>query len=261
MPSPRRLPAGIQNGLRRVRDELWRRLDHARGTERIHFLHIGKTGGTSVIAALKAMKVPGRRFLYWGHHVPLAEIPRGEKCFFFVRDPVSRFVSGFYSRQRQGRPRYNFPWSPDEERAFRAFDTPNALALALSGPGEEQRGAAVHAMRSIEHLRDSYWKWLGSEDDLRSRRSDILFVGSQENLERDVGLLSQRLGVEIKLPGDEVGAHRRPADVATGLEPQAVANLEDWYRDDYRCLALLAEWFPHLPAYDASGGDKPPPGR
>ena len=32
------------------------------------------------------------------HAVRLRDVPVGEKFFFFVRDPVSRFVSGFHSR-------------------------------------------------------------------------------------------------------------------------------------------------------------------
>ncbi len=249
---PRRLAGSIKRALRGGFDEVQRRLDQARGTERIHFLHIGKTGGTAVKAALEAATVPGKRFLLSGHHVTLGDVARGEKCFFFVRDPVSRFVSGFYSRQRQGRPRYNYPWSAGEAQAFGTFETPNALALALSSPDEERRAAAVRAMRSIQHVRDSYWKWLGSEDELRSRRADIMFAGSQEHLGRDVAILSDRIGVAIALPADEVGSHRTPGSLLTGLEPQAVANLREWYCDDYRCVALLREWFPQLPSYEGS---------
>lgn len=243
-----------------ARDLAQRLHDRARGIERIHFLHIGKTGGTAVKEALQAASVPGKRILLGSHSVTLADVPPGEACFFFVREPVARFVSGFYSRQRQGRPRYNIPWSVGEEKAFGAFDTPGALALALSSADEGRREAAVQAMRSIGHVRDSYWKWLVSEDDLRRRRGDILFVGSQEHLGRDVGMLSQRLGVELALPSDEVSSHRMPGHLSRDLDPQAVRNLADWYRDDYRCLALLLEWFPHLPAYGVSRGDKRPLG-
>ncbi len=45
----------------------------------------------------------------------LRNITEGEGIIFFLRDPTSRFVSGFYSRQRQGQPRYYSPWSSDEK--------------------------------------------------------------------------------------------------------------------------------------------------
>lgn len=222
-----------------------------RGVERLHYIHIGKTGGTALKAALRAVDDPKKRFLLHQHHVPLSDIPAGEPCFFFVRDPIARFTSGFLSRQRQGRPRHNVPWSQEEERAFTRFATPNALASALSSSDEAERTAAVEAMGGIRHVRDSFWRWLKDESYLRRRRADIVFVGSQEHLEHDVATLSRKLDLVIALPSDDVNAHRSPAHVSRDLDGQAVENLRHWYRDDYRCLALLRAWFPHLPDYGA----------
>ena len=81
-----------------------------------HFLHIGKTGGTAIIDVLRQYAQASPYFVYHHpHYVRLIDIPKGEKVFFFLRDPITRFVSGFYSRQRQGKPRHNLPWSVDEE--------------------------------------------------------------------------------------------------------------------------------------------------
>ena len=73
-------------------------------------------------------------------------------------------------------------------------------------------------------------------------------------------MLSQRLGARLSLPVDEVSSHRTPGHLSRDLQPEAVRNLIEWYREDYRCLEVLAEWFPHLPAYAASRGDKLPVG-
>jgi hypothetical protein len=122
-----------------------------------HFLHPGKTAGTAMKQALQdAGQPPNYRLQLHTHGVRMADLPRGDKFFFVVRDPVDRFVSGFYSRQRQGRPRFVRPWSEGEARAFRRFSTPQELADALSSTGDE-RASAVDALESIEHVRTSYW--------------------------------------------------------------------------------------------------------
>lgn len=204
-----------------------------------HFLHFGKTGGTALKLALASA---GRGIVQvHPHATTLADVPPGERVFFFVRDPVTRFVSGFYSRQRQGRPRYNSPWSPAEATAFAIFRSPNELALALTAEDTSLRGQAFHAMRSIAHVRDSYWRWLVSPEMLERRRDDILFIGQQEHLADDAAALSGRLRLDkLVLPEDEVAAHRNPPGLDRRLEPVALANLRRWYAADYEALQLCS---------------------
>ena len=71
---------------------------------------------------------------------------------FFIRDPLSRFVSAFNSRLREGRPRYHYPWREEERIAFAVFRTPDQLGSALSSDDPAQREQAEQAMRSIGHL-------------------------------------------------------------------------------------------------------------
>src|SRR5262245_41319225 len=119
----------------------------------VHFLHVGKTGGTALKHALALTAVS--RVVLHDHTTTLAAIPPGQFVIFFLQEPLSRFVSGFYSRQRQGQPRYFSPWSEDEARAFGRFGTPSDLAAALSSASDEERAAAAAAMTSIQHVRDS----------------------------------------------------------------------------------------------------------
>ena len=96
-------------------------------------LHIRKTGGTAVKAALSAIDAPkGLRLMLHPHRVSLADVPAADEVFFFLRDPVARFVSGFESRRREGRPAHYHPWNPAERRAFERFATAEALASALA---------------------------------------------------------------------------------------------------------------------------------
>ena len=71
------------------------------------FLHIGKTGGSAVQHALRSLA--REDIVLCGHDVSLNDVPRGAKAVASIRHPVDRFVSGFYSRLRQGLPRYNAP--------------------------------------------------------------------------------------------------------------------------------------------------------
>lgn len=226
----------------------------------VHVLHIGKTGGTAVKFALTSAGETNVDIRLHDHHVTLRDVPYGEQVVFFVRDPVSRFVSGFYSRQRQGRPRYHVPWSNDESDAFETFDTANALATALTDSNRTRRHRAESAMRSIMHVRDSYWKWFDSEAYFSSRLDDILCVGFQEHLERDFALLVRLLDLPptAALPTDDVRAHRNPPTIDTRLTPEAVQNLARWYAPDLAfveiCRKIAATWWgPRAPVGPFSG--------
>jgi hypothetical protein len=154
---------------------------------------------------------------------------------FVLRDPVDRFVSGFYSRKRQGMPRYYNPWSEGEREAFSRFETPDELARALSADDGTRRREAAKAMHNIRHVNVMYRDWLGSVESLRSRWTQIFWVGWQPTLGFDFAALIDKIGLsnEVELPKDEVNAHRTPHDGAKNLCDEAVRNLEKWYEDDY----------------------------
>lgn len=224
----------------------------------VHLLHIRKTGGTAIKETMSNLPsiikwktqyftfvVPkNQRFCCFlhRHFTTLKDIPRGHKVVFFVRDPISRFVSGFYDRKRQGLPRYESPWSPSEEEAFKLFDTPNKLAKALSSCDSSLRSAAIKAMRSIRHVNTHYRDWVISEKYLLTRKRDVFFIGRQESLQQDFEILKALLGIksdETKLPDDPVKAHRSPPGHDRTLEPEAIKNLQQWFREDYELYKAL----------------------
>ncbi len=210
----------------------------------IHFLHIGKTGGTAVKYALENTSLcPQYSFLLHGHRVKLRDIPNGEKVFFFLRDPITRFVSGFYSRQRQGKPRYNSPWTKQEETVFLQFKTANDLAISLTSETLKIRESAFEAMINIHHVKSFYMDWFESEDYFNSRLSDIFFIGFQESLESDFEILKIKTGLPptISLPRDSLNMHQSPAGLHTQLAESAITNLKKWYEKDYLFLNLCKE--------------------
>ncbi len=204
-------------------------------------LHIGKTGGTAVKHALGPYLASGPfEIIMHPHRVKLHDIPEGERVFFFLRDPPGRFVSGFYSRQRQGAPRYSSPWSPEEEEAFSHFETPNQLAEDLSHTDPAHRQRAEKAMRDIRHVRDEQMSFLGGRHTFEQRVDDLFFVGFQETLDADITELTEKLGLPpgISLPKDDAQAHRNPAHVDRRLSEVAMANLRTWYAVDHDLIAI-----------------------
>jgi hypothetical protein len=211
---------------------------------RAHMLHIGKTGGTALKAVLESV-APGTGpfdLITHRHDWRLPDVPAGDKVFFVVRDPVQRFVSGFNSRLREGRPRYHTPWIASEQEAFERFGSADALGRALFGDDSEQRVAAHRAMISIWHVRDSYWDWFRSREYLESRVEDLLAIVWMPDLTASFSRLCAALGLpdSTRLPTDELRAHRSPADVDRTLSDEAIANLQRWYARDYAFLDFCA---------------------
>ncbi|MCB0208991.1 MAG: sulfotransferase family 2 domain-containing protein [Anaerolineae bacterium] len=252
-----------------IKAKITKRIRRPQPKQSVHFLHIGKTGGTAVVYALNQYNycvISPRRArlnlpnLYklnppvedshltiyvHPHNESLRDVPPGEKVFFFLRDPISRFVSGFYSRQSQGQPTYNSPWRPDEKIAFEHFSSANQLAVALSSTNKNEKAMAEKAMSAIYHIKSSYWEWFESEEYLKSRLADIFFVGFQENLAQDFEILKSKLHLPdcVYLPTDAVLAFKNRSPLDKTLEQTAIANLKLWYQDDYRFIDLCKEIF------------------
>jgi Sulfotransferase family len=219
-------------------------MQRIQGKRFLHFLHIGKTGGSAVKHALLPHTESRRYVLYLNHHaIKLDNVPPGEKFFFLLRDPISRFVSGFYSRQRQGQPRYASKWRPGEQRAFEYFDTPNDLAESLSSTDSDRLQRANEAMGNIGHVRKSYWYWFRGDTYFASRIPDIFFIGFQHTLADDFATLRTMIGLpdDVRLPDDDAKAHRNPTNLDKALSPVAVENLRNWYRRDYEFVSLCEQ--------------------
>jgi len=173
----------------------------------------------------------------------LRDAKRGEKVFFFVRDPIDRFVSGFYSRKRKGMPRIYNEWSGNEREAFNNFKTPNELGLALSNKNRKVREQAIKAMQSIGHVNTSYWDWFKNRAYFMDRMGDILLVGEQRKLGENFLKLKELLGLPeaLALPKDRTNTHKNPENVDKNISPKARKNLEKYYSKDYEFLALLKQ--------------------
>jgi hypothetical protein len=171
-----------------------------------------------------------------GHVTRLADLSPGDAAILFVRDPVARFVSGFNSRQRKGRPRNNNPWSADEVIAFGRFRTSAELAEALANG----LTTAQDAMHAIGHVRQHLVYWFGppSEDNLSKRH---VFVGRLDRFDTDLVRLSEFLGLDrpLSAPTDPIEAHIAPNKSIQPLSSRGTDAVRRWYRRDYELLDRL----------------------
>lgn len=210
---------------------------------KLHFLHIGKTGGSAIKHALRPyLEQPPQQFTIHNGHIALRKIPQNDKFFFVLRDPLARFVSGFYSRQRKGRPRLNIEWGPVEHEVFAAYQTPNDLAEALA----IQEPLAQKAMNSIFHLTRIHTHYFNLQQ-IKDRKSDLEFILFQEQLDSDFELFKKMQGLPAKcmLPVNSIHAHKNPAELDRTLSAQAQDTLKNHYKEDYAiidyCRSLRAE--------------------
>jgi hypothetical protein len=205
-----------------------------------HVLHIGKTGGSALRHALEPL-LEQYRLKLRSHATTLRDIPESDGVAFFVRDPVTRFVSAFNSRLREGRPRYHYAWKDGERIAFGKFPTANRLAEALSSADPSERAAANDAMTAIQHLRTPLGHWLGDPIYVESRRASIVFLGFQDALDADFEALKRALGLpaDLALSHDPIVAHATPAGFDTALSDGATRNIREWYASDVELIEFL----------------------
>ena len=206
----------------------------------VHFLHIGKTGGTAIKWALNhadSSDTPFGPVQLHRHSFKIHEVPLTDRVIFFVRDPVSRFMSGFYSRLNKGQPRYYYEWTDGERAAFETFPTPQKLAAALGSDDEELRRRARYATRAIRHTRPMHG-YTGGPLRLRVRRRQVIYVGRLETINADWKQIKALLELpsDLKLPKGPWRAHRQKEPLDMTLDDFELRSLKEWYSGDYKLV-------------------------
>jgi hypothetical protein len=150
-------------------------------TKRYGFLHIGKNAGSTIGDFLLEITGQGYRPpMVLGHDWTLELVARrypGMKIAFLLRDPLERTISGFNSRLRQGRPRNQNTWLPEEATAFALFKGVEEFLDACISDDEYLQSAARYAQNSIQHVRYGYAFHFGGMETLNKHRDRIYCVG------------------------------------------------------------------------------------
>jgi Sulfotransferase family len=214
----------------------------------LHLIHVSKSGGSTLRYAIReARKANGGELdspwgPIWGHNhlFTMSDLEEGDMAVFALRDPITRFVSGFYSRLREGAPRYHIRHTRAERRAFEWFPTPQELADALAEKRGKERRRATIAMESIGHVKRRMTFWTGTPDSLRRNLDRVLYIARQETLSEDWEKLKDLLDLprEVMLSGDDTIAHRTEYVGDRTIGKKGTRALRKWYAEDYELLAI-----------------------
>lgn len=201
-----------------------------------HFLHIDKTGGSALSDILIPLVSRGYNLAFHGHDFKLTNLPEGEQFYFGIRNPITRYISGFYSRQRKGQPRNNHEWSRVEKLCFKWFRSPNELAESLYSKNPITRLKALLSIKSVRHINKGYDYWFKDPNYFLKRKYDVLFILRQELLDIDFENLKKYLRIDdvrIDLPKDDISKHKNPNHLSYELSEKAMLNLNKWYKKDF----------------------------
>ena len=175
----------------------------------------------------------------------MRDIPEDARYFFSIRNPISRFYSGFYSRKRKGQPRRNAEWTIFDEFAFDEFEEANDLAEALFSGGVMER-KAVAAIKSIRHTAQNQFDWFyccGSFLDVRPP----VYIIRQENFDEDFQAFMIHANLEkyldkVEIARDGVASHANDYSKTPPLSEKARQNLEIWYAQDMAFHRMCVDW-------------------
>lgn len=198
----------------------------------IHLLHIGKTGGTSLTKMLKGLSNKRYIIKIHPHEFSLRDVPKDDLAIFFLRNPIDRFVSGFYSRKRKGQPTYNVPWNLEEEKAFAIFESPSILAEALSSGDSQIQKDAINAMNGIRHVNTHFKDWLIDQSYLENHIKQLFFIGFQENFDEDLKALYLKI-TKKEWNQEVIRSHQTAQKEDKLMSEKASLNIKHWYEDDF----------------------------
>lgn len=243
----------------------------------LSFIHIGKTGGTSIRSMCSQANVKLKSY-----HCEKIPWNPSEKYIIWIRNPIKRFVSAFYfiyylilmdvskydietvtkaeKYYDSGKDIYKTNTSLDNELSlfdilrkmknngeylisreiddlFKFFNTPNSLAESLYSSDQTLKQKAESVIKSHPHLDRSIGYYLNNGNLVKNRRNQILFVGKQESFDEDVTKLENILNITFK------GIDRKRENTHFHdkyLSDVAISNIIKWYSDtDYNALIEL----------------------
>lgn len=211
--------------------------------EIINYLHIGKTGGSQIKYILEKNINKNFKFKILHHSIRLSNLPKNERYFFSIRNPITRFRSAFYYRKNRGLPGVFQEWKAHEKKAFDTFVNANDLAENLF-KNNKIGDLATAAMLSISHLCNKQSEWFDKTAFFELRPP--IHIIRQENLKEDMEKLLKKLFLEecfnLNLTLDENISRKNKYPQNSHLSTLAKSNLENWYSSDIFFYKLCENW-------------------
>lgn len=223
-------------------------------TADIQFLHIGKCAGTQISALAEQInaKSPDVRILTKNHDCFLKDIHKQSRYFFSIRNPINRFMSGFYSRKRKGDPQVTSDWTMYDKLAFEEFEHANDLAESLFSGGS-LGAAAFGAMKSIRHTAQNQSDWFYCTGNFLRLRPPVWII-RQEKFDADFQTFLSKSGLgvhwsDLEVKTDPKTSHANDYSSTPPLSERARANLKAWYIQDFEFYRACESWM------EAQGGE------
>jgi len=237
-------------------------------TEKPHpiiYLHIGKCAGTTLHEYLRSKDERNIRHLHL-KRIELADAANYD-FFFFIRHPISRFVSAFNHSKRivdfdtsnldinnlthensyapkrirlKMMRKKGVAFTKEYDRLINHFSNAEDLAESLFCKNRQQRHKAQKLMSlPNEHLFKGIGWYLHNGDLIQKFSQNIKFVGCVETLNEDLQTASSLFQLNVK--SDQI--IRKRSGLKSGSNPLsdlAIRNLQRWYRDtDFRAIDAL----------------------
>lgn len=215
----------------------------------IHFIHIGKTGGTTIGKIFKFKKSH--------HHKP----PRNNNLQYIVsvRNPIKRLVSAFNMIKQAINTDYSKPkptnyvsdfnnvkkrllkngyiYSEKFDEYFKEFDNVNQLFEEL--PTNKHAQYLFENNVPHQHISKGIGFYLSNGDFVDNNHDNIIYVTRNEYLDEDIKKLGEMLNINI----NTYKSHRLSNNKKEYLSPKAIENIKTYLKDtDYKALESLRKY-------------------
>ena len=205
------------------------------------FIHLGKTGGTTVVEAMKEFKSLGMDVPHVAKHSAsldgIAKKFPNSRFSVILRDPLERIISGFNSRLRQGRPTYGGQnWTNEEAISFSFFPTVETYLRACISKDERDISAASFATRSIRHIRLGYESCFRNPKQVKAQINRFYFIGHILNMDESIAGIFNPFGIDHEFYHEIEAKHVskiRPNDVLSQFNGEEISSLKQYFKAEY----------------------------
>ena len=152
-------------------------------TQPFTFIHIGKTGGSTVGSFLKK-----HLFIKEIHNRTPVYNPN-TKFIIWIRDPIKRFISAFYWSKHRCSCKNNveehclqFNCNKEEEEVINKYETVNEISNKLYDKNGNLVNEVVNDIYKLNHTNTGHAWYLLHNDFIHKAKDNIIFVGTQLSL-------------------------------------------------------------------------------